>query len=149
MILNRSGIEKLVSYIGEDHCKYVNLNGRHLILGMFTESDINNLKDIGVSLNHIGSMLHEADLDSVEVDQTASRTPTQPDQPEQPTDEEIKQLAKALMPYLAMAFPTKAEMNDVLQDLTAQSIDPEEMINGLKNQIRSIKKQSRTNDEVG
>jgi len=151
MILNESGITKVVNYIGEDCCKYVCINNRHLLLGVFSESDVNKLKGIGIKLNNIGGGLHEAILEEPEIDSITVDGDDDAKNMNQSeiSDKEVKQLADMLMPILKQAFPTKDEINNVLQQLQAQAIDPEEMIDGLKMQIKRIKKQSRTHDEVG
>lgn len=150
MILNESGINKVVEYIGEEFCKYVHINDRHLMLGIFNDEDKVKLEDIGIKLNNIGGGLHEVILEKAEIDSTEIEN-IDPEQPIQPgmDDKDIKQLANMLLPILRQAFPTKDEVNDIIHQLQSQAIDPEEMVDGLKMQIRRINKQSRANDEVG
>lgn len=154
MILNESGINKVVKYIGEDYCKYAFINGRDLLLGIFNEEDVTKLQQLGITLNNIGGGFHEVILER-EMDATSvegedeDQGQGQGQGQEGMTPQDVKQLANALIPYLQQAFPSKDEINDVIGNLQAQMIDPDEMIDGLKMQIRRVKKQSRENDEVG
>lgn len=149
MILNESGINKVVNYLGDDHCKYVRMNGRDLLLGIFSEDDIKKLNDINVELKCIGGGLHEVMLEQEELDSLEVNNKDDMELDRDISQEEVKKLANMLMPYIERAFPTKEEVNDVIEKLTAQMIDPDEMIDGLKKQIKRIKKQSRADDEVG
>lgn len=151
MILNESGINKVVKYIGEDYCKYAFINGRDLLLGIFNEEDITKLQQLGVTLKNIGGGFHEVILEDMDATSVEGEDEVQ-DQgqgQEGMTPQDVKQLANALIPYLQQAFPSKDEINDVIGNLQAQMIDPDEMIDGLKMQIRRVKKQSREHDEVG
>lgn len=147
MKLNKSGILKIVKYIGEDKCKYIYDDGRHLLAGNFTEDDKNKISDVGIVLNEIfGNVLYEAELDSTEVEPEIEA-----EKPENniPDERDYAELAKELIPHLIAVFPTKEELNQVLNNLQGRSIDPDEMIDGLKSQIRRIEKNSRASDEVG
>jgi hypothetical protein len=152
MLLNESGINKVVDYIGKDLCKYVSVNDRHLLLGMFNNSDITKLENVGIKLNSIGGGLHEVifedstELDSTELDSTE---PTAPVAKQAINDDELKQIADMMLPMLRQIFPTKDEVNEIINKLQAQTIDPDEMVDGLKMQIKRIDKQSKATDEVG
>lgn len=144
--LNKSGIDKLVTYLGEDKCKHVNIGGSDLIEGKFCDYDIKMIADVGVSLNKVYNNLYEAVLDDVEVDNNEDGVETSDIEVD---NDNIGGLVKSIMPYLDRYFVTRDEVNDALNNLKAQMIDPNEMIDGLKMQIKRIKNQSRENDEIG
>jgi len=157
-ILNQSGIRKIIKYLGEDRFALAKPYGLDCLLGKVTQEDKEKLSEIGVTLHPCSNdgvlfeatLSEEASLDSTKVE---PEDPTSSEEPKQVGDGipegEVRKLANALIPYLERNFPTKEELNDILSALQAQAIDPEEMIDGLKMQIKRIKKQSRVNDEVG
>lgn len=136
-ILNESGIKKLIKYIGDDHCRCVNISGKSFIEGPLSDSDINAINNAGVLLNNVYGNLHEAVIEDDDVDSGID------------SKDNIGALVKSLMPYLERYFVSKEEVNNALNDLKASMIDPNEMIDGLKMQIKRIEKQSRENDEIG
>jgi len=88
-------------------------------------------------LNNVYGNLHEAVIEDDDVDSGID------------SKDNIGALVKSLIPYLERYFVSKEEVNNALNDLKASMIDPNEMIDGLKMQIKRIEKQSRENDEIG
>lgn len=150
--LNKNGIYKIIEYVSSG-VKYVSDGSRHMMVGLVSENDKKALKDINVILTVVEDLtlkedlkdnviLYEAELDDTEVQDETNNE-------EKVDDFDIRNVAKELIPILSEFFPSKEEVNAALNDLKAQMIDPNEMIDGLKMQMQRIKKQSRETDEVG
>jgi len=150
-VLNRRGIVKVIKYLGEDRFTVSTSNGINCIFGNVTKEDKDKLDEIGVRLYSCSddNMLSEAVLDDTEVESDQESSDNNEIGNSDINDSKARDLAKSIIPYLKEYFPSKDEINDILEKFRAQSIDPEEMINGLKMQIRRIKKHSKENDEIG
>lgn len=145
--LNKSGVHKVIKYLGEDRFTNKNINGMgDLLLGSFNEEDVSKINDIDIMVEHIGAGLHKVyhinEQDDEYIDDKGDGQSTN-------VSDALKKHAEDLIPVLSNVFPTKDEVEDALNSLKAQMIDPEEMINMLKLQIQSIKKQSGPSDEIG
>ena len=136
--LNRDGIAKVLEYLGNDGYSNGDVDGLgSVIKGVITSEDIDRLKHEGIITEHVGLDLHKV-FHLCEDD----------DQPiENRADIEIPDNMEEMVSLLSSRFPTREEVNDALQRLKDSMIDPEEMLNNLKIQMKSLKKQART-DEI-
>jgi hypothetical protein len=164
--LNKSGIEKVVAYIGEDRCRHTSFDGHgDLLFGSLSIDEVQMLNNINVKLENVGGGLHrvfleqEDAIDSVEGqsetggEQERLTSPSKPESSEQqeatPDTRDLKDMAAELVPFLNEIFPTKEEVNQAMEKMKGQMVDPEEMIDNLTLQMKSLKKQSREMDTVG
>ena len=166
--LNKTGIQKVVDYIGEDRCRHTSFVGHgDLLFGALSIDEIKKLDGINVKLENVGGGLHRVFLedDGVEVSRKSNTSAevegdqeriVEPKRTERPEDREVskdprdlKNLAIELAPILQEIFPTKDDVNQALETMKGQMIDPEEMMDNLRVQMKSLKKQSREMDKVG
>ena len=156
-MLNKNGVKKLNDYIDSTYGKIFEVwNDR--LFGPESNLIFENLKKHGIVFEKIiepegSSQSSGSNINyKIMVEDTPTSTVPEPvaakasqidivDATGNKEDvEKIKNLAKQLMPHFANQFATKTEINDALNILRSQLIDPEKLMELFKNMSDNIKK---------
>jgi len=133
--LNESGIQKIADYLGMDIDLTIDESGA-IVNFAVDASILRKLSDIGVVVEGKRDgfvLLHEQDDLEIADEQDQEQMDKEMD------DQKVQQLAERLVPYLSEVFPSKEEINKTLNDLKDELITPDELIDNLKSQIRSVR----------
>jgi hypothetical protein len=137
-MLNKSGVKKLNDYINITYGKVFEAHD-DVLVGPKSDEVFEDLKKHGIIIEEVVKSESNSGLYRVMVEDMPTPTVPEPvvakasqvDAVDATGDKEdvekVKNLAKQLMPYFAPHFATKSEINDALNVLRTQLIDPEEL----------------------
>ncbi|MBD3354084.1 MAG: hypothetical protein GF364_21560 [Candidatus Lokiarchaeota archaeon] len=160
--LNKKGINKIITVLeGQYNSVSINKVG-DLLVGELSDKDMQIMKDSNVVAENVGENHHslfyeDAPIETEDETMDDQQEIVEPVDPISPNTEEsermsttdIRNMLDQLVPELRKFFPTKEEINQALNDLAKQMIDPEEWKEILNKVGTKINKQSRPDDEIG
>jgi hypothetical protein len=146
--LNKNGLEKLVEYINTEYNKKFIVNNCFIELDDKSEIIIEDLKKHNIilkefsyenNLKKYSVIIEDTSISSVP-EPISNKTNIDNSGKDYEDEKYMKEMIKQILPHLSQYFPTKEEINNALNDLRGQLVDPIELTNLFKDISLKIKK---------
>ncbi len=149
-MLNKNGVKKLNDYINSVYGKVFEAHD-DILTGPKSDKVFEDLKKHGIIFEQVVEsndsngpyrvMVEEMPGSSVApIDAGKSAVVPSSTETDYDDDKKLKSLVSKILPYLAQHFPNKEEVNNALNDLRGQLIDPAELTKLFKDMSVNVKK---------
>lgn len=145
-ILNENGVKKLNDYIRSTYGDVLQIHENKLF-GSISDKASTELKNHGITFEEVEPgisyrvIVEDTPVSTIApLETTKSAVTPSTTNVDYEDEKKMKELISRIIPHLNNHFPTKEEVNNALNDLRGQLIDPEKLQSLFKNVSNDIKK---------
>jgi hypothetical protein len=142
-VLNESGLVKLNNYISleyGDSFALMNKDGKSILHGEKSEKIFEDLKLYGIIFESIGDREYVVKTISEEDEQLDDKSEIKNRSTDYDDEKRIKETVTKMLPFLSQHFATKEEINNALNELRSQLIDPKKLTELFDDMAKKVNK---------